>query len=525
METPRTDRVYDALIVGSGAGGAAAAHRLTRAGLDVLLLEKGRDLPRDASTLDFRIVVQEGRFKSREPWVDGRGRTLEPEEYFNLGGKTRWYGAALLRFAPEEFLADEAHQCRAWPIAHAEMQPWYEEAERLLRVRKFGSEPNLSRILRRLVPKNGSEPFFGRPGENGSEPISGRRTENGSEPFFGWRAQALPLGLDPLILGDPREARHFDGFASVVGLKADACSAFLDPLRDAANLTIATGEEVVALCAAPGRPAEITGVRTAGGATFQARAVLLAAGALHTPRLVQRHVQAGLDRELPAASSIGRNLKLHLLTAMLALGGTRQTDLLRKTDYLTHGGLPHSSVQPLGFDGELLGTLIPALVPRPLARAIGDRAYGFFLQTEDGSHSDNRVVDRGAGHPPVLDYDTSRLAPAEAEHRRLVARLRRSLAGAGLIAVSKRIGLAGTAHACGTMIAGRDPADSVVDPVGRVHGMRGLYVVDGSVLPRSSRVNPSLSIYGWSLRVADALAGRLLAEHATGRAASQALPA
>ena len=100
MPTPRTDRIYDALIVGSGAGGAAAAHRLTKAGLDVLLLEKGRDLPRDASTLDFRAVVQEGRFKSSEPWVDGRGQALEPEEYFNVGGKTRWYGAALLRFAP-----------------------------------------------------------------------------------------------------------------------------------------------------------------------------------------------------------------------------------------------------------------------------------------------------------------------------------------------------------------------------------------------------------------------------------------
>jgi choline dehydrogenase-like flavoprotein len=50
--------------------------------------------------------------------------------------------------------------------------------------------------------------------------------------------------------------------------------------------------------------------------------------------------------------------------------------------------------------------------------------------------------------------------------------------------------------------------------------MRGLYVVDGSVLPRSSRVNPSLSIYGWSLRVADLLAARLLAERSAGRAAA-----
>jgi choline dehydrogenase-like flavoprotein len=36
--------------------------------------------------------------------------------------------------------------------------------------------------------------------------------------------------------------------------------------------------------------------------------------------------------------------------------------------------------------------------------------------------------------------------------------------------------------------------------------MAGLYVVDGSVLPRSSRVNPSLTIYAWGLRVADQVA-------------------
>src|SRR5262245_35230715 len=99
MQVPQTDRIYHALIVGSGAGGSAAAHRLALAGLDVLLLEKGRELPRDATTLDFRTVVSEGRFKSRERWRDGRDRELEPEEYFNVGGKTRWYGAALLRYS------------------------------------------------------------------------------------------------------------------------------------------------------------------------------------------------------------------------------------------------------------------------------------------------------------------------------------------------------------------------------------------------------------------------------------------
>lgn len=79
---------YDALIVGSGAGGSAAAYCLASAGRRVLLLEKGRELPRDGSTLDVDKVIRQGIFKSKEHWLDRNGRTFEPEEYFNLGGKT-----------------------------------------------------------------------------------------------------------------------------------------------------------------------------------------------------------------------------------------------------------------------------------------------------------------------------------------------------------------------------------------------------------------------------------------------------
>ena len=38
--------------------------------------------------------------------------------------------------------------------------------------------------------------------------------------------------------------------------------------------------------------------------------------------------------------------------------------------------------------------------------------------------------------------------------------------------------------------------------------MENLYVGDGSVLPRSSRVNPALTIYAWGLRLGDHLARR-----------------
>ena len=66
--------------------------------------------------------------------------------------------------------------------------------------------------------------------------------------------------------------------------------------------------------------------------------------------------------------------------------------------------------------------------------------------------------------------------------------------------------MAGTAHALGSMVTGHDPVRSVVDPLGKVHGMKGLHVADGSVLARSSRVNPALTIYAWGLRLGERLA-------------------
>src|SRR5262245_21210712 len=123
------DTAFDAIVIGSGAGGAAAAYRLVLGGLRVALVEKGGHLPTDGSTLDIRRVVHGGEFLSREAWLDGRCRALMPEQHFNVGGKTKWYGAALLRFGEHEFMPDVAHSCAGWPITLAEISSYYSEAE------------------------------------------------------------------------------------------------------------------------------------------------------------------------------------------------------------------------------------------------------------------------------------------------------------------------------------------------------------------------------------------------------------
>ena len=62
------------------------------------------------------------------------------------------------------------------------------------------------------------------------------------------------------------------------------------------------------------------------------------------------------------------------------------------------------------------------------------------------------------------------------------------------------------AHPLGTCRMGDDPARSVVDPLGQVHGQPGLFITDGSTLPGGTGVNPSLTIAANAERIAAHLA-------------------
>lgn len=467
---------FDVLIIGTGAGGSACAYRLAQAGKRVLLLEKGGDLPSDGSTYDARVVVA-GGFNSKEPWLDKQGKTFRPEEHFNVGGKTRWYGAALLRPGPEAFLDEPDLSLVGWPIPYTEMVPYFEQAEKLLEVRTFETEPNLKRML----------PFF---------------------EAQGWQTAAMPLGIAEAIHDDPIQQTHWDGYALPDAWKSEACFHLLDPILKLGNVTLLKHAEVSELLP-DGQANQIVGVRCKDGREFRAAKIVLAAGALHSPRLLERYLQAiGLADKLSAAAHVGRHFKRHILTAVMGFSLRRKTDRMSKTCVWTHNAFPHSTVQPLGgwADVEAVRQVLGA-VPRVLSDLFALRSYGFFLQTEDSSIPENQVrAEQGEGMP-TLDYSVERMPGLLSEHHAMRAHFRRALFSAGFINFKQDIPLSGLAHCAGTLAMGNDPTRSVVDAHGRVHGMDNLYCADGSVLPRLSKMNPSLTIYAWGLRLGDHLLG------------------
>jgi choline dehydrogenase-like flavoprotein len=127
---------FDAIVIGSGAGGAAFAHHFAAAGKSVLVVERGKraDVTR-TSTAERQTLID------KEPYDD---RSIEVNEsparlYMGgvLGGGTSLFGAALMRPADDDFHPGKHYGSRLeralwdWPIAYDDLRPFYDEAEEL----------------------------------------------------------------------------------------------------------------------------------------------------------------------------------------------------------------------------------------------------------------------------------------------------------------------------------------------------------------------------------------------------------
>jgi choline dehydrogenase-like flavoprotein len=160
-------------------------------------------------------------------------------------------------------------------------------------------------------------------------------------------------------------------------------------------------------------------------------------------------------------------------------------------------GMGHA--QLLGkLQGEMLEGAVP-LVPGRILSELADRSVDWYLMTEDLPDPENRVSLDSAGRV-IVNFRPNNVGL----HKRLLRSMATAMRRAGYPMIqTRRFGLDATAHQCGTVRFGDDPATSVLDPLCRSHDVANLFVMDASFLPSSAAQNPALTVAAQALRVGD----------------------
>lgn len=505
------ERRPDALVVGSGMGGSMAARVLVEAGMDVVMIERGQQVERGVHNWARDAAFELSPYFTMESHYRLRGGDHGRKGTFQcVGGPSVFYGGVALRLREADFGRSReivAGTGAAWPFSYQDLAPYYQLAEGLLSV-------------------------AGRPVRNGREPADGAEYPHVAPPMRGparlIRDAAREMGLHPSHLplaidfdgvgGGSRCVRcgTCDGYACGVGAKRDPGSAIIpDLLRRGLNLV--SGTVAVRLLRRGRRVEGVVGIDRASGRrrVFRARRYILAAGALGSAHLA---LASGIEAASPAGEWVGRCLMRHCNGIVYGIfprplaGGREFHKQVAIFDHYGNGRAePKSGMiqsihpPPPGLTSDRL----PGAM-RKFADLLLDRCTGLVVIAEDEPRRENRIeicrsrTDR-YGLPRATITHTYTLRDLRAR-RRLMRVARRVLRAAGArLAASFRIRT--FSHAVGTIRMGTDPRTAPLDQWCRFRGLDNLWVTDGSCMPRSGAVNPSLTIAANALRAAHRIAG------------------
>lgn len=486
---------FDAIVIGGGAGGGAFAHACAVAGKTTLLIERGSRAVLDRSAQDERATLIEKRsYDDRTVAVNDVSSRL----YMGgvLGGGTALYGGALLRPSRDDFHPGRHYSSRLhrelwdWPVAYEQLAPYYDEAESLYQV-AASSDDDFSPLEPPLV----DHPHDLLPLAPINDRVMKSNRARGLRPF------RMPLAIDARLC---ERCASCAGFLCPNGARRSAAQ-IVDETSMRHSLKVMTDVEVVRLEQEAG--GEIAGVvvrdrNTLNESRLRARCYALAAGAIGSPAILLR---SGFE-----GPHLGRNYMMHYNPIAIGL-------------FAASTGADHTFVKQVGFADFYFGTrampekmgLVQSLpAPGPLMLAKSGmkgwpQAMRRFLRSrmlplagivEDLPNPANRVIVDPAG-AIGLQYEFSDFDRARG--RALGREMRRILRSAGAVVRMSRAfpSREHVAHQCGTLRFGHDPKHAVVDAECRVFGHANLFVVDGSVLPTSLGVGPTLTIVANALRV------------------------
>jgi len=487
LVAPEGGERCDVAIVGSGAGGAAAARVLAEAGLDVVVVEQGdlfdgADYPNDpiaALTELYRdggLTVCEGRPSIPVPV----GRCVGGTTVINSGTCLRAPDDVLMRWRDQHGVS--------WATG---LDGRFEAVEAALGVTPVdpATAGRNAELCRRGAEAVGAS---NRPITRNAPPL--RRCAS--------CATGCPL--------DAKQAMHVSELPRAV----------------AAGARVRAGVHVTRILVEHGRAVGVEG-HVEGRErrwVLRARTVVLAAGALGTPELLLRQGIAN------GSGMLGRGLRVHPACWVGARydeevrgwEGVMQSWLV--DEWIDRGLFLEATFTPLAFAAPSLPGAGPELAARieefdrlgVIGVHLSERSEGrvrprgstlrmsYELERDDAAALRFGIARAAEIHfaagarevyPPLARVPT--LSPGEQVN--LIERGRHSPADLRLEGF----------HPMGTARLGADPRRSVVAPSGECHDLAGLYIADASLFPTSVKANPMLTIMACAQQIATGIAARL----------------
>lgn len=478
----------DAVIIGSGAGGAPMAYKLASEGLKVILIEEGKNFDITSFQRDSWKVMRDMYRDSGT--VLTLGAPSIPIPLGNaLGGTTIINSGTCFR-TPEPVLNGWKNKFGLDGLEFAHLIPHFETVEKMIGVAEA------------------------------SEKVVGPNNI-----LFAEGAKKLGLHPKPLLRNAPGcKGAGLCVFGCPNGAKQSMEKSFI-PAASEKGATIITSARAEKLIVKNGKALGISGSfrdpdgKKRGKFRIDAKRVVLCAGAIFSPFFLLKNKIAN------RSGQVGRNLHIHPAAKVVALfdeavnswNGVPQG--YYADDYAQEGIMFEGFFLPPAF----LSFTLPAF-GMELKNFMADysKMAGFGIMVTDTSHG--RVI-AGIDNSPMIFYSLNK--PDTEKFKKGIEIASRVYFEAGAKKVllpligfdvinhpeelkilheteikASQLELS-SFHPMGTCRMGNNPKTSVVNPYLESHDIKGLYISDASVFPSSLGVNPQVSIMAFSLWCAE----------------------